>query len=252
MDSSSRRRAIAAAVGVVALIAIAIACTNPGGPRPPRTTTTSTTTDTRPGTVDCGTINYASGAPTTRLVLIEPYAQCLLANFEPGTPARLATINEPGGAGNVLYEVIGPRLLRVTSPSLVQHCTNLSYDTSTLRPGMCTPQPPAAPPLAGEDCGTILYSTGWPTVPPITLGRAGECFMGHWATGTPARITTRDQTDGNGGHIRIVIYDVLGTGQLRITTDNRQAQPPGPVVSQRCTGLTASISRLQPQGCTTV
>ena len=53
--------------------------------------------------------------------------------------------------------------------------------------------------VPGEDCGTLAYASGWPTTTATRRGWA-DCILGHWTAGTPARMTTRDQTDGNGGH----------------------------------------------------
>ena len=247
MDSAPRRL-LAAGIGALALVVgIAAAC-KPHPDRPPRTTATTGTTV--PGAIDCGTLNYTSGAPTTRLVIIESEGRCLLDAFAAGRPAHFVTITGTDGS-RVVYDVLGPRLLRVTTATLVQECTNLSTDTSYLKPGNCSPVPPGAPPLEGIDCGVIAYASGWPTTFPqnLTMG-AGKCFTDAWAAGTPARMVTRDQTDGEGGHIRITTYDVLGSGQLRVITDNRQSAPPGGITTKVCTSLTATMSQLQPGGCT--
>jgi hypothetical protein len=259
MDSRTRR-VLAAAIGLAAVVVgLAAACRPGGGHHPPgpTTTTTGTLPGPAPGAIDCGTIDYASGAPTTRLVDIRTGpGKCFSDAFATGQPARLVTTGgstPEGPYGAATFDVLSPGQLRVVSEdgSLVQLCTNLSTSTSYLLPGSCTPQPPAAPPWTGTDCGTIPYASGWPTtIPfPLTMG-AGKCFTDAWAAGTPARLVTRDQTDGHGGHIRIVIYDILGPGQLRVTTDARQSAPPGPVTTERCTGLAVTGNRLSPQDCT--
>jgi hypothetical protein len=259
MDSRTRR-GLAAAIGLAAVVVgLAAACRPDGGHHPPgpTTTTTGTVPGPPPGAIDCGTINYASGAPTTMLVVIDTGpGRCLLDAFAAGQPARLVTkggSTPEGPWGAATFDVLGPRQLRVASAGseLVQLCANLSHDTSYLRPSQCTPQPPAAPPFTGTDCGTLLYAGGWPTTAPVFLtGGEGKCFTDAWAAGTPARLVSRDQTDGHGSHILIVIYDILGPGQLRVTTDPRQSTTPGPVSTRQCTGLAINGNRLAPQDCT--
>lgn len=157
MTITHPRRALAAGAGLVALAAIGVACSHPGRPHPPPPTTTVATT-----------------ATTT------------------------ATTAGPGAT----------------------------------------------------DCGTIAYASGWPTTFVVLLDRgAGRCFLDAWDAGAPARLITRDQTDGQGGHILIVTYEVLGSGRLRVTTDASQTVTPEPVRVELCTGLTHTMSRLQPQDC---
>jgi hypothetical protein len=257
----SNRRVLAALLGGLVLLIAAAACQPDRPHRPPGTPTTGTTArvpDTLPGTINCGSILYSdvTGYPTTRYWNPTLDASCLLNALEAGRRARFVSIDrrddQRGLTGYTYYDVLGPEQLRIIYESgLVQECRTASVESNRLVGHNCTPQPPAAPPLVGTDCGTIAYASGWPTTMLVDLQfGAGKCFLDAWAAGQPARVTTRDQTDGQGGHIRIVIYDVLGAGQLRVITDSRQAVGAGGITTQRCTSLTASMTHLQPGGCT--
>jgi hypothetical protein len=264
----SSRRLFAALTGVAALVAgAAMACTKPPGGHPPGTTTPTsapTTPTTAPGTKDCGSVDHVPGGPTTTAV--DPRsggAACIIDALAAGTPARFTTLDH-SVAGNVtvtVYDVLGRGDLLVTTdssraaeprPLLVQRCTNLSRpDPVRLQAGNCTPQPPAAPPLTGEDCGVIAYASGWPTTMLVILDSGpGRCFQDAWTAGTPARLVVRDQTDGRGGHIRIDVLDVLGRDRLRVVTDLRQTAAGGGVTTQVCTELGRSGNRFVPGGCT--
>jgi hypothetical protein len=270
MESNHRRRVLAAVTGVALGVgAVTVACTHgppPHHPPPshPRTTATTATTATSSDTLDCGTINYASGWPTTlRVTLDQGPGQCFLDAWYGGTRARLVTREQTDGQGGhpivTTLEALGPENLRVTTdsdgavdprPLLVQECRQLARIDPRLVPKDCSPLPPAAPPFEGRFCGTIAYASGWPTTLVVNIETgAGRCLLDAWAAGTPARLVTRDQTDGRGDHILIRIYDVLGTGQLRVVTDPRQTVDGGDVTVERCTGLTHSSTRLQPEGC---
>jgi len=99
------------------------------------------------------------------------------------------------------------------------------------------------------DCGTASLASGWPT----TIAQSptlAQCILGAFATGTPAIYRERAQTDGNGGHIEITIYQVTGPHQVRRTVDATGAQPPGGTTVSVCTGLVAGPdSQLAASGC---
>jgi hypothetical protein len=276
MNSIHRRRAIAAVAGLgLAAGAAAVACKPSGHPWPPRpTTTTTATTSPQPtivgGAIDCGRLNGDSGYPTT---LYEPLdrgpGKCFLDAWAAGTPAVLVTYRLTSGVPptpgapttypnshvtRVTYVITGGGRVTVTTETadgpVQQECTSITHDTTRLTVGGCSPLPPSAPPFDGRNCGTIAYASGWPTTFLVSLETGvGQCFLDAWAAGTPARLVTRDQTDGQGGHIAITTYDVLGPGQLRVTTDGRQRATPQPVTTELCTGLTHDASRLHPENC---
>jgi hypothetical protein len=259
---------------VLAAVAIA-ACTRPtdpdppGRPPPPPQTPTPTQTDpsttptTVSGTIDCGTHTGDSGYPTTffQVPILEGGGKCLLDAWETGTPATFVMWRGDGSGRNMVettYTITGPGRVEVitdrsrTAPPggvLRQECRTLAAGAAGLEVHNCVPLPPGAPPFDGKDCGLIAYASGWPTTRPVRLTWDGKCFLDAWESGTPARLVTRDQTDGQGGAILIVTYDVLGPGELRVTTDPRQTVRPGPVTTQLCTSLTHNDVRLTPADC---
>jgi hypothetical protein len=92
--------------------------------------------------------------------------------------------------------------------------------------------------VAGKNCGTVYYATGWPTTPAVFIERqGGDCLRTAFLAGDPARLVTRQQTDGAGGHILITTYDVIGVSRLRVTADPTGAAEPGPVAVSECGGL---------------
>jgi len=61
----------------------------------------------------------------------------------------------------------------------------------------------------------------------------------------------RAQTDGEGGHIEITTYQVIGVQQVRQTVDATGAQPPGGITVSVCTGLASSFATIvTTSGCT--
>ncbi|MCU0269570.1 MAG: hypothetical protein MUF83_13135 [Acidimicrobiales bacterium] len=118
----------------------------------------SGTTDTADpgGPVDCGSIT-PSGWPTTTAPN-PAVTTCLVDAFDAGTPATLLEVSygAPDGGGDpayrheIRYEVIGERLLRVTTDwatatapdapdtVTVEECTELAPDTMWPAPGNCT------------------------------------------------------------------------------------------------------------------
>jgi hypothetical protein len=90
---------------------------------------------------------------------------------------------------------------------------------------------------AGQiDCGTAYLASGWPTtiLPSPTLQ---QCILSAFSAGTSAIYRERAQTDGEGGHIQITTYEVIGVRQVRRTIDATGAQPPGGVTTSTCSGL---------------
>ena len=180
MDTNHRRRVIAAGAAVASALAVAAACTH-HWPPPPRTTTTPpsstspsstgpsstspssttgttvprTTPPTVPGTADCGTINYASGWPTTRVIILTSGpGKCLLDAAAAGTPARLVTYEQTDGLGGhpvvTYYDVRGPGDIRVVTdrtqasppgPVEARDCTGVEVTgfPQHLQPTGCAP-----------------------------------------------------------------------------------------------------------------
>jgi hypothetical protein len=99
------------------------------------------------------------------------------------------------------------------------------------------------------DCGTIYYASGWPTTMVVNIEIVGACFLDAWETGTRAKLVTREQTDGQGGHILIKTYEVRGPGELRVRTDPTQTVTPGPVRIETCSTLTHNLTHLIPGDC---
>jgi hypothetical protein len=90
------------------------------------------------------------------------------------------------------------------------------------------------------DCGTAYLASGWPT----TMAQSPvmqQCILDHFASGQPAVYAERAQTDGEGGHIEITTYDVIGVHRVRRTVDARGAQPPGGITVSVCTGLSGNL-----------
>ncbi len=104
---------------------------------------------------------------------------------------------------------------------------------------------------AGQiDCGTAYLASGWPTtiLPSPALQ---QCILSAFAAGRPAIYRERAQTDGQGGHIKITTYEVIGVHQVRRTVDATGAQPPGAVTVSVCTGLASGQDgQLAASGCT--
>jgi hypothetical protein len=90
------------------------------------------------------------------------------------------------------------------------------------------------------DCGTAYLASGWPTT---TAGSpaASACVLNAFAAGTPATYVVRAQTDGEGGHIQITTYVVVGVQRVQRTVDDTHAQPAGGVSTTTCTGLAFSM-----------
>ncbi len=111
------------------------------------------------------------------------------------------------------------------------------------------PTSSTSPPGTPIDCGTAYLASGWPTtvLPSPTLQ---QCILSAFAAGTPATYRERAQTDGEGGHIEITTYEVIGVNQVRRTVDATGALPPGGVTVSICTGLAAgSDGQLSASGC---
>ncbi len=103
---------------------------------------------------------------------------------------------------------------------------------------------------AGQiDCGTAYLASGWPTtiLPSPTLQ---QCLLSAFAAGTPAIYRERAQTDGEGGHIKVTTYEVIGVHQARRTVDATGAQPPGGITVSVCSGLASGPDgQLTASGC---
>jgi hypothetical protein len=90
---------------------------------------------------------------------------------------------------------------------------------------------------SGElDCGTLYLASGWPTTAAVSP-YAFDCILDAFSTGTPARFVERAQTDGEGGHIRITTYSVIGVEEVQRVVDSTGALPPGDITTTVCTGL---------------
>ena len=77
-----------------------------------------------------------------------------------------------------------------------------------------------------------------------------QCILSAFAAGTPAIYRERAQTDGQGGHIQITSYEVIGVHQVRRTVDATGAQPLGAITVSVCTGLASgSDGQLAASGC---
>ena len=131
--------------------------------------------------------------------------------------------------------------------------------TDPSAPSTATTQPsgPPPPPVAtttttngaGQiDCGTRYLASGWPTTTVPYPGFA-DCIQQAFASGTSAIYVERAQTDGEGGHIEITTYEVVGARLVRRTVDSTGAQPPGGVVVSTCTGLTHDSQVVVASGC---
>jgi hypothetical protein len=274
MDAIRRRRLVAAIAGLTVAVTAAAACTHRWPPKPPGTTTTTaslppgTVPDTAPGTIDCGTIDYASGWPTTLAVNLDAGpGKCFEDAYNAGTLAHLVTREQTDGAGGhpvvTTFDLVGRYDIRVVtdptgssdpSPVLVQSCSNLwrGYPPGQhLIAGNCWPEPPAVAAATGTNCGVYSPYSGWPTtMPPNPNVNPTRCILDAWAAGTPARYVVRMATDTQAGHIVITYYDVLGAGRVRVTEDARQALPPGGTSTVVCSTLTASGRDLHAENCT--
>ena len=154
---------------------------------------------------------------------------------------------DPGGAGSI---VAGPT---TTAGGVIPSITDPSApSTATTRPS--GPPPPTVATTtttnaAGQvDCGTRYLASGWPTTTVPYPGFA-DCIQQAFASGTSAIYVERAQTDGEGGHIEITTYEVVGARLVRRTVDSTGAQPPGGVVVSTCTGLTHDSQVVVASGC---
>lgn len=104
-----------------------------------------------PVLLDCGTIDRASGWPTTFAPNPEPF-QCLQRSFDAGTPARMVDREQTDGEGGAIlittYDVLGAGRVRVTVDAreaadrpqgvTVSECTGLTTQMITVITSGCT------------------------------------------------------------------------------------------------------------------
>ncbi len=163
-----------------------------------------------------------------------------------------STTSGPGTSGSAPSTGL-PTTPSASMPAGPAPTTGPGQPVTTLGPG---PGPTVAPTTASTnpagqiDCGTAYLASGWPTtfLPSPTLQ---QCILSAFAAGTPAIYRERAQTDGQGGHIKITIYEVIGVHQVRRTVDATGAQPPGAVTVSVCTGLASGQDgQLAASGCT--
>jgi hypothetical protein len=208
----------------------------------------------------------ASGWPTTTVTNWNGGpGRCFFDAWAAGRPATLVVREQTDGQGGHIlvttYQVLEAGRLLVTADATgaqppggvtQRECHTVTHGTISIQPAQCEYLPPGAPLWDGPGCGTIAYASGWPTTRPVNLeiDPAGRCFLDAWEAGGYMRLVTREQTDGQGGHIVITTYDVVGRAELNVYTDRRDAQPPGGVTAEHCTGLTHDPSHLHPEGCT--
>lgn len=141
-----------------------------------------------------------------------------------------------------------PQPGRPPIPTMPHGPTTVRVTTSqTTLPGPAGPGTTAPVPTGVADCGTVYYAAGWPTT---FYMRPSPCITDAFAKGTPARLTTREQTDGHGGHILVKTYEVVGVGEFLYTVDATGAMPSGPVTTEHCSLLTSDGQFLHAGGCT--
>ncbi len=218
-QSQRRRAALVGAAATVVLLGVAVALVvssrNSGR-------TSLATADSRPSspTADpaIGTppIPHGSGPTTSTSAVLLP------------------VITYPGLGPVATFPTKGPATTEPASPITTP---------TTGAPGTTTAGGPV-------DCGTAYLASGWPTT---TAGSpaASACILDAFAAGTPATYVVRAQTDGNGGHIQITTYVVVGVQRVQRTVDDRGAQPAGGVTTTTCTGLAFSMATaVTASGCT--
>jgi hypothetical protein len=138
---------------------------------------------------------------------------------------------------------------RPTGTTSIPHDTG-SVPVTTLGPPT-TPSSTATSVTIGaiKDCGTDYLASGWPTtIAPSPQQQS--CILEAFASGSYAIYTERAQTDGEGGHIEITTYQVIGPRRVRRTVDATGALPPGSVTVTVCTGLSGNVGPLVATGCT--
>ena len=166
------------------------------------------------------------------------------------TVASTAASTESTDPGATDSSVTGPTS---TASEVAPSITDPSVpSTATTRP--TGPPPPTVATTtttngAGQvDCGTRYLASGWPTTTVPYPGFA-DCIQQAFASGTAAIYVERAQTDGEGGHIEITTYEVVGVRQVRRTVDSTGAQPPGGVVVSTCTGMGHDSQVVVASGC---
>ncbi len=105
-------------------------------------------------------------------------------------------------------------------------------------------------PTGQIDCGTAYLASGWPTTT-VPSPAVQQCILSAFSAGTAAIYRERAQTDGEGGHIQITTYEVIGVRQVRRTVDATGAQPPGAITVSVCSGLASGPDgQLAASACT--
>jgi hypothetical protein len=101
------------------------------------------------------------------------------------------------------------------------------------------------------NCGIDYLASGWPTTTAPTPATF-TCILDAFAAGSSAQFIEREQTDGNGGHIRVTTFQIIGVRSVKVTVDSTGAQPRGGVTVESCGALTAPAGAivLQTGSCT--
>jgi hypothetical protein len=130
------------------------------------------------------------------------------------------------------FVVIGCALAGCTTSDLADTTTTWATTTTSVSATSSSTTLPS-----GEvDCGTLYLASGWPTTT-APWPSAFDCILDAFSTGTPARFVERAQTDGEGGHIRVTTYTVIGVEEVQRVVDSTGALPPGDITTTVCTGL---------------
>lgn len=132
-------------------------------------------------------------------------------------------------------------------PQLPPPTTATSIPATTVPPTTGPTTIPGTP----QDCGTIRYASGWPTTTAMLPSNPMiDCIRSAFASGHEAKLITREQTDGLGGHILITTYETVGVHQLVLTVDRTGAlDPPHDVTRSACSELTFEVPYLHAGNC---
>ena len=195
-------------------------------------------------------------ATATAAVVVVALALVLAAHSDRSSSTALRTgsgqttvAQGPGSYGTFAPCVCGPVLPGPVTT--VPPTTRTTIPVTTAGPTRPTTAPTTSSttPTGQIDCGTAYLASGWPTtiLPSPTLQ---QCILSAFAAGTPAIYRERAQTDGEGGHIEITTYEVIGVRQARRTIDATGAQPPGGITVSVCSGLASGPDgQLAASGC---